>query len=60
MVSNMSRARLVGGWLAAVAVLFAVGVVKGAPATTSVGELWLVAFLVGVVPSTVGTQRRLW
>jgi len=45
MLNNISRARLVGAWFAAVVVLFACSVVGGAAMTISAGELWLVAWL---------------
>jgi hypothetical protein len=41
MLTNVSRARLVGAWLAAVVVIGAIGVVVGAPLTISSGELFL-------------------
>jgi hypothetical protein len=47
MLKHISRARLVGAWLAAVVVAFACTVVVGGPAMTfSAGELWLVVCLV--------------
>ena len=45
MWNNPSRARLVGAWLAAAAVVFACAVVAGAAITVGAGELWLVACL---------------
>jgi hypothetical protein len=43
---SISRAQLVGGWLAAVVVIFASSVVAwGAHMTVSAGELWVVACL---------------
>jgi hypothetical protein len=45
MLNNISRARLVGSWLAAIVVLFAFSVVGGAAMTIGAGELWLVACL---------------
>lgn len=46
MLSNISRAQLIGAWLATVVVAFACSVVGGAVITVSAGELWLVASLV--------------
>jgi len=46
MLNNISRARLVGTWFAAVAVVFACSVIVGAPMTIGAGELWLVGCLV--------------
>ena len=47
MLHNISRARLVGTWFAAVAVVFACSVIiVGAPMTIGAGELWVVGCLV--------------
>jgi hypothetical protein len=46
MLNNISRARLLGTWFAAVAVIFAVSVIIGAPMTVGALELWLVGSLV--------------
>ncbi len=46
MLNNISRARLAGGWFAAVVVVLACSVVGGAAMTVSVGELWLIVCLV--------------
>jgi hypothetical protein len=46
MLNNISRARLLGTWFAAVAVIFAVSVIIGAPMTVGALELWLVGCLV--------------
>ena len=46
MLSNISRARVIGVWFAAVVVIFAFSVVGGAQMTTSASALWLVACLV--------------
>jgi len=46
MLNNMSRARLLGTWFAAVAVVFACSVIAGAPMTVGALELWLVVCLV--------------
>ena len=47
MLNNISRARLVGTWFAAVAVVFACSVIiVGAPMTIGAGELWVVGCLV--------------
>ena len=46
MLNNLSRARLVGTWFAAVAVVFACSVIAGAPMTVGALELWLVVCLV--------------
>ena len=50
MLMNMSRTRVVGGWIAAVIVAFALSVVGGGPLTVGTSQLWL---LMCVVPSTM-------
>jgi hypothetical protein len=45
MLTNVSRARLVGAWFAAVVVIGALGVVVGAPLTISNGELFVLTCL---------------
>ena len=46
MLNNISRARLVAGWFAAVVVVFACSVVGGAAMTVGAGALWLFMCLV--------------
>ena len=64
MLNTMSRARLVGVWVATVVVIFACCVVEGAAMTTNAGELWVVACLVPpavillVWPKGVGRADR--
>ena len=43
MLKNVSRAKLVASWFAAIVVLFAVSVVLGADLSIGATELWLLA-----------------
>jgi hypothetical protein len=43
MLKNVSRAKLVASWFAAIAVLFALSVVMGANISVGATELWLLA-----------------
>ena len=50
MLKNVSRAKLVASWFAAIAVLFALSVVMGANISVGATELWLLACF---APATV-------